>query len=148
MLPTPNRLRRSADFTAVLRTGRRTRHPTMIVYAATTRATEPSTDTGRSRTPRSVAGAHRVGLIVGRSVGNSVVRHRVSRRLRAIMAARLDLLPGRTDLVIRALPPAATADSARLGDDVEQAIARLMRSDRRARVDPPGRPVTASTVLR
>lgn len=52
------------------------------------------------------AGPVRVGLIVGKSVGNSVVRHRVARRLRAAVAAVIDTLPGGCLVVLRALPGA------------------------------------------
>ena len=71
------------------------------------------------------AGAPRVGLVVGRAVGGSVVRHRVSRRLRALMAARLATLPAGSATVIRALPGAGTLDSARLGRDLDDALSRI-----------------------
>jgi len=51
-----------------------------------------------------------------------VVRNRVKRRLRAIVAARLDDLPEGTSLVIRALPPAATASYTALEADVVDAL--------------------------
>lgn len=71
------------------------------------------------------AGAPLVGLVVGRSVGGSVVRHRVSRRLRAQLAERVDALEAGTGVVVRALPEAASADSAQLGRDLDAALARL-----------------------
>lgn len=74
------------------------------------------------------AGAPRpalVGFVVGRSVGGSVVRHRVTRRLRAIAAARLSELPAGSATVVRALPEAASATSAQLAADVDAALQRL-----------------------
>lgn len=72
-------------------------------------------------------GGPRVGLIVNKAVGSAVVRHRVSRRLRHVCAqlfadmlsatstADPDAVPLRAaDLVIRALPSAASASSAEL----------------------------------
>ena len=69
----------------------------------------------------------RVGLIVGKSVGGSVVRHRVSRRLRAQLAPRLTALPSGAQLVVRALPDAATQSSAVLATDLDSALRRLAR---------------------
>lgn len=67
----------------------------------------------------------RVGFVVSKAVGNSVVRHRVTRRLRYVVRARLDRLPEGSLVVIRARPAAAGADSHALGDDVDAAFARL-----------------------
>ena len=65
----------------------------------------------------------RVGLIVGRSVGGSVVRHQVARRLRAQLAAQVSTLPSGIGLVVRALPDSADATSERLGADLGSALA-------------------------
>ena len=69
--------------------------------------------------------APRVGLVVGKSVGGSVVRHAVSRRLRAQLAARLSALPAGSGTVVRAMPEAADASSALLGRHLDQAFDRL-----------------------
>jgi len=68
----------------------------------------------------------RAGFVVGRSVGNSVVRHRVTRRLRAAVREELDRLPATADLVVRARPEAATADSADLRSDLRRGLERLL----------------------
>jgi ribonuclease P protein component len=70
-------------------------------------------------------GASRAGFVVGRSVGGSVERHRVTRRLRHLLADRLDYLPAGTALVVRAHPAAAGAGSADLGADLDAALRRL-----------------------
>ena len=54
----------------------------------------------------------RAGFVVGKAVGNSVVRHRVTRRLRALVLEQLHRLPDTADLVVRARPEAAAASSA------------------------------------
>lgn len=64
----------------------------------------------------------RIGLVVSRAVGNSVHRHRVSRRLRAQVALRLDRFAAGSATVVRALPDAASASSAQLGADLEAAL--------------------------
>lgn len=67
-----------------------------------------------------------VGFVVGRTVGGSVDRHRVARRLRHLVRDRLDRLPAGARLVVRALPPARLADSAVLGADLDGALDRLL----------------------
>ena len=69
----------------------------------------------------------RIGFVVGRAVGNSVVRHRVQRRLRHLCRARLDVLPAGADLVVRALAPAAGATYQELGDDLDRCLERVLR---------------------
>ncbi|HLZ71830.1 MAG TPA: ribonuclease P protein component [Dehalococcoidia bacterium] len=85
------RLRRAADFTAVHRRGRGVSGPALALR---------SLHTGASLS--------RVGFAVGKRVGGAVVRNRIKRRLRAIVAS-LPLAPGR-DLVISARPAAAARD--------------------------------------
>jgi ribonuclease P protein component len=70
----------------------------------------------------------RVGLVVSKAVGNSVVRHRVSRRLRHLVADRIGTLPAHCSLVIRALPASAGASSSELGVDLDGALRRLKLS--------------------
>jgi ribonuclease P protein component len=101
-------MRSSADFREVMRRGRTVVRRDVIVHLGT----------GRS-------GSARVGIVVGRAVGGSVVRHRVARRLRAQMAGRLSRLPDGTCLVARVRPSAATADSAELGGQLDSALTAL-----------------------
>ena len=105
-------MRRSADFTAAVRHGRRARRGSLVVH----RCDGP--DSSRPAL---------VGFVVGRGVGGSVVRHRVTRRLRALMAARLDRLPAGSAVVVRALPPSAEASSAALATDQDAALDRVAR---------------------
>jgi ribonuclease P protein component len=71
----------------------------------------------------------RAGFVVGRAVGNSVVRHRVTRRLRALVREELERLPATADLVVRARPDAATATSRRLGRDLSSGLDRLLAAE-------------------
>ncbi|WP_299450909.1 ribonuclease P protein component [uncultured Serinicoccus sp.] len=68
----------------------------------------------------------RVGFVVSKAVGNSVVRHRTARRLRHLVADRVEGLPPAADVVVRALAPAAQATSAELGAALDQALARAV----------------------
>ncbi len=113
MLPRAARLHRSADFTEVVRRGRRASRATLTVHLL------PGT-----------AGHVRAGLVVSKAVGGSVVRSTVSRRLRHLLRVRLPHLPAGTRLVVRAAPSAATASSAALGDDLDAALARAQRPAR------------------
>ena len=69
-----------------------------------------------------------VGFVVSGAVGNAVIRNRVKRRLRHLAAARVAGTPAGVDIVVRALPRAAT-DPARVPIDFESAwqdaVARL-----------------------
>lgn len=53
-----------------------------------------------------------------------MVRHRVSRRLRHILAELADTVDPQVDLIVRALPPAATASSDRLAGQIRSALAK------------------------
>jgi len=83
-----------------------------------------SSSVARDRAP--APSSARVGLVVGRAVGNSVVRHRVSRRLRAAAAEELHRLPGTADLVLRARPESAAADFGTLQADLAAGLDRLL----------------------
>jgi ribonuclease P protein component len=83
--------------------------------------------------------APRVGFVVSGKVGNAVVRHRVTRRLRALMRPQLAGLPAGTDVVVRALPAAASATFAELGTDLRAALAGALRKSRSARAVGAGR---------
>ncbi|MDR1386720.1 MAG: ribonuclease P protein component [Propionibacteriaceae bacterium] len=99
MLPVSARLRRAAQFTATVRGGRQTGRACLILYVK-------PTDQASSR----------AGFVVSRRVGPAVVRNRVKRRLRHLVAARLDQLPQTADIVIRALPKAASQPGRLVGD--------------------------------
>ncbi|WP_284251770.1 ribonuclease P protein component [Litorihabitans aurantiacus] len=69
----------------------------------------------------------RVGFVVSKAVGNAVVRNRVKRRLRHLVAERIDRVgPGAT-MVVRALPPSALAEGPLLARELESAWARAER---------------------
>jgi ribonuclease P protein component len=67
----------------------------------------------------------RVGFVVSKAVGGAVVRNRTKRRLRALMAARVDVLPSGTDVVIRANPVAAQANSALLSVELDNLLSKV-----------------------
>ena len=68
--------------------------------------------------------------MVSGSIGSAVVRNTVKRRLRHLLTSRLADLSSGTDVVVRALPAAATATSARLGEALDRALDRAVPGGR------------------
>jgi ribonuclease P protein component len=104
-----------AEFTATVRSGRRAGRPLLVAHVS--RAVDPQRPT-------------LVGFVVARSVGDSVTRHRVTRRLRHQAAALLTDRPTWSvglDVVVRALPAASAASSAELRSDLEAALDTSVR---------------------
>lgn len=123
MLPRPSRLTRPADFRAVLRGGDgRRRHRAggdlLVVHVALPTVEQTGVHLP-TRSPR-------VGFVVSRAVGGSVVRHRVVRRLRHLVRDRLSVLPPGSDVVVRAQPRAATATSVELGEALDRSLRRAL----------------------
>jgi len=111
VLAAASRLRRSEEFAAAVKGGRRAARGAVVVHVA---VPQPS-ETDRP--------APRAGFVVSRAVGGAVVRNVVRRRLRHLIASRLDDLPAGTAVVVRALPGAADVSYARLGTDLDAALA-------------------------
>src|SRR5450755_4742898 len=111
MLPAPHRMRRGHDFDVAVKRGRRSGRRTVVVHAGVA-----STCTAEAGTALPVA---TVGFVVSKAVGPAVVRTRVKRRLRALLAHRIDLIPPGTLVVVRANPAAARATSSALAADLD-----------------------------
>lgn len=77
-------------------------------------------------------GASRVGFIVGKNVGNAVMRNLVKRRLRHIAAEWVAAHPTGFDVVVRALPAAADSDYEALHRDVGAGAEAVLRKLERA----------------
>ena len=115
VLPAAARLTRREDFVTAVRRGRRVARGTLVVHVARPDDREDAL----------------VGFVVSRAVGGAVVRHRVQRRLRHLLRARLDQLPAGALVVVRALPRAAAASSAELGRDLDSALPQLLSAGHR-----------------
>jgi len=103
-----NRITRGADYKAVVRRGVRCAAPHTVTYVIASSEDRPA----------------RFGFIVSKQVGGAVTRNTVRRRLKAVCAQALaDVRPG-ADVVIRALPSAASADFAQLRDEVTRCLSR------------------------
>ncbi len=118
MLPQANRLTSSDAFRRTIRAGLRAGASTLVVHYL------PS---GPAPVGLPAAGDQpRVGFVVSKAVGGSVVRHRVQRRLRHLVRPHLEQLGGAGTLVVRALPPSAAATSAALGADLDACLRRVL----------------------
>ena len=108
MLARPHRLTRGSEYKAVVRRGRRCAGAHTITYV-----NRVVTD-----------GPARFGFIVSKQVGGAVVRNTVRRRLKALCFETIDGVPPGSDVVIRALPSAASASFDDLRSDVVKCLAR------------------------
>ncbi|PWF26875.1 ribonuclease P protein component [Ancrocorticia populi] len=115
MLPADHRMRRSADF-AIASRGARGRAKRVLVSVAKAPA-------------ESLADLHpvKVGFIVPKSVGNSVVRHRLYRQLRHLMRDRLDQFDAGDLVAVRAFPSAKGSTSVELGEDLDVALSKASK---------------------
>lgn len=111
MLAQRNRLRKASDF-ALASKGMRVSGENFLLYVATPSGSEH-------------AGAPvKVGLIVGKNVGGSVIRHRVSRQIRHAIAPHLEQFPSGTLLLFRAHPGAANSAEKNLGNEISALVAK------------------------
>ena len=111
MLPAQYRMTRSTDFGLTVNRGVRAAQPDLVVHAL------KSTD--------DASGAPKIGLVVGKSVGTAVQRHRVSRMLRHVARGVIGELGPGDKVVIRALPGSRHTISARLEQELRAALRRV-----------------------
>ena len=138
VLPSEHRLRRRQDFATATRRGRRAGRPLLVVHLCESGgaggtgaygAVDLVADTGMTSTDPHGAGEApspaRAGFVVSKAVGPAVVRNRVKRRLRHLVATRISGLPAGSLVVVRALPPSGAADYADLERDLDSALRKL-----------------------
>ena len=113
MLPAHHKLSSPAEFSRTIKKGRKAGSRTAVVHV---RQREDIATTGP-----------RFGLVVSKAVGNAVVRHRTSRRLRHVCMSLMGSLPANADIVIRALPRSGRATSAQLEADIAKALHKAWR---------------------
>ena len=108
MLPRNARLTSPSDFTRTTKSGIRVTSQNFVgdLHVSSTEKSEP-----------------RAGLIIGKSVGGSVLRHRLSRQIRHTIAPLIKDRPQGSLLVIRALKDSKDA-AQEITDLLNQLIAR------------------------
>lgn len=116
MLPARNRMTRSTDFRVTVNRGVRAAQRDLVVHSL-------APGVGGDADPNT-EDAPKVGLVVGKSVGNAVQRHRVSRQLRHASRDLLPELRAGELLVIRALPGSRDAATSTLHGELLVAVQR------------------------
>ncbi len=104
MLPAENRLRNKNEFAQVFKKGRKSGNKILSVHVLDKKQGEESKPT-------------QIGFVVSKKVGNSVIRHKVIRKLRHIMRENKTKINTQA-VVIRAFPATATATYS----DLEKAL--------------------------
>lgn len=114
MLPRAHRLTRGADISHVIRKGRAIRLPHATIHLWITTPETPV----------------RAAFVVGKAVGNSVIRSTVSRRLRHGFAPLIPALPAGSQVVVRAF----SGSDALPAPEWTRALSRALVDDVRAEV--------------
>ena len=104
-------MKRSTEFGETVKHGVRAVQPDIVVHAR------------RQDVADSDPGPH-IGLVIGKSVGSSVQRHRVARRLRHVARNVVEELRPGDRVVIRALPSSRHAIAARLEQELRTGLTR------------------------
>jgi ribonuclease P protein component len=73
----------------------------------------------------------RIGLAVGKVLGGAVERNRIRRRMRAAIAARLQILIRPVDVVLHPRKSVLDLDFARLKSEVQQLFAAIQKGARK-----------------
>ena len=104
-------MRRSTEFDTTVRHGVRVVQPDLVVHVRRDGGDTPH-----------------VGLIIPKSVGSAVERHRVARRLRHVARTMLGDLHEVDRVVIRALPSSRSAASAHLEEQLRHGLRHAVQS--------------------
>ena len=115
MLPARYRMTRSTEFGATVNQGMRVVQPDIVVHARRCNGSDRC--------------GPKVGLVVAKSVGSSVQRHRVARRLRHVARSIVADLDPADRVVIRALPSSRYAISARLEEQLRSGLKKAQLLD-------------------
>lgn len=113
MLPKSARLTTPSDFARATKSGFRSSTQLFVGYLFLQPNTNPS--------------GSKVGFIIGKSVGGSVQRHSLARKLRHLLAPEISNLPRSSLLVFRALTGAGKADKNQIALEVANIIKDLNR---------------------
>ena len=117
MLPKNARLTASADFARTTKSGTRVTSENYVGYLYISPVTNNE--------------SAKCGLIVNKSVGGSVVRHTLARKLRHALVPNISKLPAGSLLVIRAL---AKNNPESVGTEVEKLVNKLLERANRSSV--------------
>jgi len=108
MLPASARLRKSSEISAVMKSGTRFSAKLVVIHVAQTSSENT-----------------KVAFAVGKNVGNSVVRHKVTRQLRHAITPLINNFPAGSHVVVRALPGASQASFTQLSENLKFATSKV-----------------------
>lgn len=111
MLPASARLRKSSEISAVMKSGTRFSAKLVVIHVAQTSSEHT-----------------KVAFAVGKNVGNSVVRHKVTRQLRHAITPLIKNFPAGSHVVVRALPGASQATFTQLSENLKFASSKVSAS--------------------
>jgi len=100
-------MRRGQDFSRTTKTGHRATSGLLVLYFLT---------------HENLPAAPQIGLIINKSIGGSVTRHRIARQLRHAMAPHISTLQPHTQIVIRVLK---AHDDYR--EDLNELVAKMVK---------------------
>jgi ribonuclease P protein component len=100
-------MRRGQDFSRTTKTGHRATSGLLVLYFLT---------------HENLPAAPQVGLIINKSVGGSVIRHRIARQLRHAMLPHLASLQPHSQVVIRVLKSHSD-----YREDLDQLVAKMVK---------------------
>lgn len=126
--PKSARLRRTPEFRSTFDLGEKLVCGPLVLYAARRNKTSHMTPDSSQQD-----GSLRLGLVVSRKVGNSVVRNRVKRAIREAFRqtrAKLEATApwNSIDLIVLARPSASTCSGAQLKERLESCLKRIEKS--------------------
>lgn len=110
MLPASARLRKSSDISAVMKSGTRFSAKLVVLHVA-----------------QSSSEQTKIAFAVGKNVGNSVVRHRVTRQLRHAITPLIGSFPIGSHVVVRALPDSRQASFSQLSENLKFALSKVTK---------------------
>ena len=113
MLTKSARLTESSDFARTTKSGHRVATEFFVGYLYLTNTNE----------------SPKAGLIISKSVGGSVLRHRMPRKARHAIAENISLLPAGALLVLRAI---GKAEKAQANQEISEIITRLVKKSNQA----------------
>lgn len=110
------RLHRHADYQRVYGASRKQFSSLMTYFVAT-------------RPPEHAGAGPRVGITVGKVLGNAVERNRIKRRMRAAISAALDALHGDLDVVLHPKRAVLAAEWAALRNEVRRIFVKIQSAE-------------------
>jgi ribonuclease P protein component len=113
VLPRNARLTSPNDFARTTKSGYRLASKSLVLYLYPTTEISPA----------------RFGLIIGKSIGGSVIRHRLARQIRHLLRDQTPIIPSGSLVVIRALPNLQKLSSHEISQELVGLIVKMLQKN-------------------